>query len=45
MEAMQQIFKLPSHIKGFSIVSIGYPAEKKLQADRFNQSRIHIEKW
>lgn len=45
MEAVQRIFNLPAHIRGFSVVSLGYPAEKKSQPDRYNQSRIHIEKW
>jgi nitroreductase len=45
MESIQKIFELPSHIHGFSIVSIGYPAEKKVQPDRFKRDRIHYEKW
>ncbi len=45
MDAMQAIFKLPSGIKAFSIISMGYPAEKKVFPDRFNRSRIHFEQW
>jgi len=45
MEAVQKIFNLPGHIKGFSIVSIGYPGEKKTVPDRFYKNRIHQEKW
>lgn len=45
MEAVQQIFNLPDHVKGFAIVSLGYPAETKSKPDRFNQARIHHEKW
>jgi nitroreductase len=45
MEAVQRIFSLPEHVKGFAIVSLGYPAETKGQPDRFNQARIHHEKW
>jgi nitroreductase len=45
MEGIQEIFKLPPEIKGFCIVSLGFPAEKKLQPQRFNPERIHFEKW
>jgi nitroreductase len=42
---MKKIFDLPAHIHGFSIVSIGYPAEKRNVPERYNLSRIHYEKW
>ncbi len=45
MEAVQKIFNLPDHIKGFSIVSLGYPAETRQQPERYNPGRIHQEKW
>jgi nitroreductase len=45
MEAIQKIFELPAHIKGFSIISVGHPDEKKMHPGRFNKSRIHSEKW
>ncbi len=45
MEFISEIFKLPPNIKGFSIVSLGYPAETKMQPQRFNVHRIHYEKW
>jgi len=45
MELVQEIFNLPPEIKGFCIVSLGFPAEKKLQPQRFNPERIHFEKW
>lgn len=45
MEFISEVFALPEHIKGFSIISLGYPAEKKMQPQRFNTDRIHFEKW
>ena len=45
MEAVQQIFGLPSDIRGFSIVSLGIPAEKKSAPDRYDILKIHQEKW
>lgn len=44
-DAVHKIFGLPEHIKGFAIISIGYPAEKKTIPERFNENRIHREKW
>jgi nitroreductase len=45
MDAVQKIFNLPAHVKGFAIVSIGYPDETKTDPGRFDKSRIHTEKW
>jgi nitroreductase len=45
MDAVKKIFKLPDHIHGFSIISIGFPAGKRQQPERFNPERIHFENW
>jgi nitroreductase len=45
MEAVQKIFNLPSHVHGFSIVSLGFPAEHKAIPHRFDKNRIHLEQW
>jgi nitroreductase len=45
MESIHGLFELPVHIKPMAIVSLGYPAEKKPMPIRFNQDRIHFEKW
>jgi nitroreductase len=45
MESVHSLFKLPEHIKPFSIISLGYPAENKSTPMRFRKDRIHIEKW
>ena len=45
MDAIQRFFNLPGHIRGFSIIALGYPAEQKPRPDRFNKNRIHLEKW
>jgi nitroreductase len=43
--AIRNLFALPEHIVPFSILPIGYAAEKKEKVDRFDPSRIHYEKW
>ncbi len=45
VEALHKLFSLPENIKPFSIVAVGYPAEKKLLPERFRKDRIHYEKW
>jgi nitroreductase len=45
MEAVHSLFELPGHIKPFSIISLGYPAEIIPLPRRFNEDRIHFEKW
>lgn len=45
MDAIREIFNLPENLHGFSIVSLGYPAETKGHPDRYKKERIHSEKW
>jgi len=45
MAAVSKVFSLPNNIQPFSIVSLGYPAEKKTLPDRFDRKKIHFEKW
>jgi len=45
IKGIHKLFKLPEHIKPFSIISVGHPAEKKELPDRFKKERIHYEKW
>lgn len=42
---MRKLLKIPEHVTPFSLVSIGYPAEQKPKANRYNVSRIHYNKW
>jgi nitroreductase len=45
MEAIKSIFRLPDHIRGFSIVALGHPAEKRSKPERFDKQKIHLETW
>jgi nitroreductase len=42
---MRKLFQLPLHIIPFALVSLGYPGEYKPREDRYNTSRIHLNKW
>jgi len=45
MNGLTDLLKIPDNIIPFSLVAIGYPAEKKPKADRYDESRIHLNKW
>ncbi len=42
---VKELLKIPDGIMPLSIISIGYPGEKKEPADRYREDRIHYEKW
>lgn len=42
---MQKLLGLPAHVIPLAVIPIGYPAENKLPADRFDTSRIHYNRW
>jgi len=45
MERFSKEFNLPEHIKPFSLVVFGHPAEIKEPNERYNEDWIHYEKW
>lgn len=45
VESFRNLLGLPKHIIPFSLVALGYPAEEKPPANRFNENRIHHNKW
>lgn len=45
IKGMRQLLNIPGHVMPFSLISIGYPAEKQGRVNRFNTSRIHYNKW
>ena len=44
-QAIRDLFKLPEKIQPLSLISIGYPDEKKEMPERFKPERIHYNKW
>jgi nitroreductase len=42
---MKKLLSFPDHIVPLSMVSIGWPAEKKAPAIRYKQERVHYDKW
>lgn len=45
VEGVKKLLNLPENIIPFSIISLGYPAEKKSHEERFDSKRIHYNNW
>ena len=46
MAAQKELFRLPEGIVPHSIIAFGFPAgETKVQPERFEEDRVHLEKW
>ena len=45
MQSIAQILSLPSHVKPFNLIALGYPDEEKENVDRFDTKKIHYERW
>ena len=45
IKGMREILNLPENIIPFSLISLGYPAEKKNIKNEFDFNRIHKNKW
>ncbi|MCL4377755.1 MAG: nitroreductase family protein [Actinobacteria bacterium] len=45
VEGVKKLFDLPEKIIPLSIISLGYPAEEKAPSERYDESRIHTNKW
>ncbi len=41
----RELLGIPGHVTPLCIVSVGHPAEEKPPGDRYDESKIHSEKW
>ena len=42
---MQELLALPSQVIPLALIPLGFPAERVPQADRFDLSRVHRDRW
>jgi nitroreductase len=42
---MQELLNLPKEIIPVSLIAIGYPDEEKPPSERYDENKIHYEKW
>lgn len=45
VEQMKKLLNLPENIIPLNVIAIGFPAEHKPPADRFDKKKIHYNKW
>ena len=45
ISGFRKLLGIPDHIRPFSLISLGYPAEQKPPADRYDSSRVHRNRW
>ena len=45
VRAVQAQLGLPETVIPLCVVAIGYPAEKKVPVERYDQGRVHRERW
>jgi nitroreductase len=45
IKGLIKILKIPDHVIPFSLISIGYPDEKKSPSKRYDKSRVHKNMW
>ena len=45
VKGVKKILNLPDRIIPLSIISLGHPAEEREPSNRYDKSRIHINKW
>ena len=45
VKGIQDLLGLPQDILPFSLIPVGYPAEKKPHENRYQSSRIHYDCW
>ncbi|MGE5553389.1 MAG: nitroreductase family protein [Betaproteobacteria bacterium] len=45
MNALRHLLGIPSEVVPFSLIPVGYPAETKPPAERFDPRRVHRDRW
>lgn len=45
VEGIRKIFTLPENIFPFCVIAVGHPGETKPTVERFDQTRVHRNKW
>lgn len=45
VDGIRRLLAIPEEIIPFALISIGYPAEEKPPANRFDSSRVHRNGW
>ena len=42
---LSEYFNLPDNIMPFSLIALGYPGQKKNIIDKYDENKVHFDKW
>jgi nitroreductase len=42
---IRQLLGMPENVIPFALIALGYPSEQKPPAERYNEARVHHERW
>lgn len=42
---LRRLLGIPDHVVPFALVAVGWPAQRKPPADRYDPSRVHHDRW
>lgn len=45
MKAVTEVFNLPEDVVPFNIIAVGVPNEAKPRPDRYDENKVHYNKW
>ncbi|MGI6130055.1 MAG: nitroreductase family protein [bacterium] len=45
VEALRELLNIPPYVTPFALVALGYPAEEKPPANRYDPSHVHYDRW
>lgn len=45
MAAVRNVLGIPGDIMPFNLIAVGHPAEERLRPERWDESRIHKNRW
>ncbi len=45
IDGMRELLGVPTGVVPFSLVSIGHPAQQLPPSDRYDEARIHRDRW
>lgn len=45
VSSLRSLFGIPGHVIPFSLIAVGYPAEERPAGSRYDEGRVHRERW
>lgn len=45
IKGLRKIFMIPEDITPLNVISVGHPAETKEPSDRYDEGKVHLNKW